>query len=924
MLGAAGVFVETRCVGARRPIQRGSSLLAAHPLGYRPAAVMGPNHTPHHEIPKNVLPPALRQVPTAQAAKWPPDDDAFAPGGNAPGAPSYSGGGGGDDGNFKRGRFSPVAVIVGLLGVGGITAAIVFGSMKDAEKLDPKKVALEKKEVALLPISEALPKYRKWAEQDDETKLKEEGLTQLAWAKDPSGIAASTKALASIDHGVRGTAAQALLEYGSPAADSAKPALLQALKEATEADRPQIAWALAALHEGSAFEEVMKEYRAGKLASVQRLDKSPAFDPEQLSSMVSLDKLATLAGDESDSVRQLTATVLSRNAQPKYTQTLIKLVQDKSVEVAREAAVGLGKIANEEAMQPLLGALAKADKDSRQKFLEALRDGVGGKGLVLALRSVDKSKRDTEKYQTKLLFDMLRSLEDPRAGDLLAQYIATSPHPHWKTEAALRLAEIGDLRAVPTLSWRMKQDPLTLYSKESDPELRQDDNERVVSSRMLADLATLYPDKRPDIRAQAYEGVYFWVTDKPQPHANGLRFLAAADAKEALPQMRKWANPSIPFPKEGQQEFPPAWATTQSALRYIGWMQDPQSWGMLEAQLRRRPEKVDATMEALLQGGMAVMGMTLRAVGVGASYGFAQWGDPKAYPTLVRYIEDKQNNEQSRLDACFSLGWVATDEQMKEVAKKVKDLEKPDPKVQLVRTCYLEALVRRPVPEAAATLIDLINGSSDMIVQHQAARAIGFGGMTPETAAKLFDKLKSPATRNDAALALLIGADADTARRTLASYADVDKAALEELKVIYDGTFGYWSDKNYENGDVARWITNAQAASRVKLGDAIQDWPRLILARAIQGIDYDNGPHSVTRVQMRVRLLRDAHSADEKTRTQAIQILKFMNEKGALMALKSEPNPAQELARQAFFELMNPKLSSDAIPDGKTGGSTKN
>src|SRR5262249_20772807 len=255
--------------------------------------------------------------------------------------------------------------------------------------------------------------------------------------------------------------------------------LLTALKESTEADRPQIIWALATLHEGTAFDDAMKEYRAGKLSSVQRLDKSPAFDPQLLAAMVSLDKLGTLASDESDSGRPLVATVLSRSAEPKYTQTLIKLVQDKSVEVAREAAVGLGKIANEEAMQPLLGALAKADKDSRQKFLEALRDGVGGKGLVLALRSVGKSKADTRKYQTTLLFEMLRSLEDPRAGDLLAQYIETNPPPRWKTEAALRMAEIGDLRAVPTLSWRMKQDPLTLYNKDLDPEYRQDDNERV-------------------------------------------------------------------------------------------------------------------------------------------------------------------------------------------------------------------------------------------------------------------------------------------------------------------------------------------------------------------------------------------------------------------------------------------------------------
>lgn len=874
---------------------------------------MGPNHQPHVQFPttKN-LPPSI------QAAKWPPDDNDL-PG--DPGVPSFGGGGGGygggDDGNFKKGRFKVWAVLVGILAVAGVGAAVVFGGMKDSEKLDPKKAALMKKEVALLPIAEALPKYREWAAQEDETKLREEAFAQLAWAKDQAGLPLVIKGLDSVDHAVRGTAAQALLEYGTPMADSAKPALLKALKEATEADRPQIAWALAALHEPAAFDDVMKEYRAGKLSSVQRLDKSPAFDPEQLAAMVSLEKLASLAGDESESVRQLVATVLSRSADAKWTDTLIKLVQDKSVDVAREAAVGLGKIANEQAMQPLLNALTKADKDSRQKFLEALRDGVGGKGLVLALRSVDKSKRDTEKFQTKLIFDMIRSTEDPRAGDLLAQFIDSTQNPHWKTEAALRLAEVGDLRAVPTLAWRMKQSPLNLYNKDLDPEYRQDDNERVVSARMLADLAILYPDKKDEIRQQAYDGVYFWITDMPQPHANGLRFMAAADAKDALPKMRQWAKPNLPFPKEGQQDFPPGWATAQSALRYVGWMKDPQSWSILEQQLRARPEKVDATMESLLQGGLAVMGMVLRAIGVGASYGLAQWGDPKAYPVLVKYIEDKQNNEQSRLDACFSLSWVATDDQMNEVVKKVKEFDKPDPKTQLIRACYLETLIHRPVPAATASLIDLIDGNHELDVQHQAARAIGLSGMSPQVTTAMFDKLKNPATRSDAALAILIGGDTDSVRRMMATYNDADPAAVEELKVIYNQTFGYWSDFNYEHGDVARWIENAHAATRVRVRDSLQDWPKMILSRAIQGIDYDNGPHSVTRVQMRVRLMRDAKGADEKKRTQAIDILKFMGEKGVLMTLKSEQGPWQQQAAQAFFEVMNPKATTESMPEAK-------
>src|SRR3712207_5617932 len=98
---------------------------------------MGPNHQPHLDLPK-----APKLPPTLQAAKWPPDDNDVDIPGN-PGVPSFGGGGygGGDDGNFKRGRFKIGAIIVGILAVAGVTTAIVFGGMKDAEKIDPKKAA---------------------------------------------------------------------------------------------------------------------------------------------------------------------------------------------------------------------------------------------------------------------------------------------------------------------------------------------------------------------------------------------------------------------------------------------------------------------------------------------------------------------------------------------------------------------------------------------------------------------------------------------------------------------------------------------------------------------------------------------------------------------------------------------------------------
>jgi HEAT repeat protein len=827
-----------------------------------------------------------------------------------------------EDGNFKRGAFKPVAILIGVLLVGGAAAFAFLGIHSETQTLTKDEVNKEVREIQLLPKADQLPRWRKWADVETEPRLEQEAFVHLAWAKDQASIPSMIKGLASPDHAVRGTAAMALVDFGSPAADNAKPVLLKALTEADESDKPQIAWALVALKETTAFDAILAEYKLGHLASVQRLDGFPAFDANKLAALVSIDKIASLAGDESESVRQLVATTLSTDADPKWTDTLIKLVQDPSVEIAREAAVGLGKIASDKAMQPLVDALSRANKESREKFLQALRDGVGANGLVLALKTIKSDNPDTEKFQTKQIFDMLKELEDPRGGDALYAYIQGNAKPHWKNEAAMRMAEIGDVRAAEFLGWRMAQDPLKLYNDVDWPELRRDDNERVYGARMLADLAVLHPEKRDYLLKVAEPGVLWWVDpeNKPQPHANGMRFLALVGSQKALPMLVKWADPKDKLPAEGAQPpFPETWATAQSALRYLGWTRSPKAWAILEKQMHRRNAKLDVSWDSLMQGGLTILGMTLRALGVGSVDGFAQWGDSKAYDDLVKYIEEPKENEQARMEACFALSWVATDDQMKNVVKKVKDVTGTDPKSNLLRQCYLETLVHKPVPDATAGLNDLlVPAVSDIEVRHQVARAIGMGGLTKDMVPQLFQKLNDVALKSDAELSLILGADADTASRALATYNDpsIPAEAIEELKDVYNKTFGYWSDRNYESGDIARWVENAQALAHVKIHDQLQDWPRIILGRnLVESIEIDNGPHSMTRVQLRSRLYTDAKGSNEVKRNEAIALLKFTKEKGVLMALRNEPAPLGDMARQAFFEVMNPKATGEAIPE---------
>jgi HEAT repeat protein len=852
------------------------------------------------------------------AAKWPPDDadipgapgvPAGLPGGGAPGG---FGGGSFDpnEGNFKKGAVKPVMIIVGLLVAIGAVVLGIMAIKGEGDKMTVDQIAAERKAIAVLPKADQIPKWRTWAAKDDVIPLQEDAFAYLAWAKDEQGLKTIIEhGLKHSEHKVRNRAAQALSEYGSPMADSAKPALLAALKEADSTDKPQIAWALCVLKESSAFDDVLAEYRVGHLSSIERLDGYPAFDPDTLAGMVSLDKLATYAKDPSESMRQLIATILSRTGDAKWTDTLVTLVQDPQPAVGREAAVGLGKIANERSIGPLLNALDKADKDSRNKFLEALRDGVGANGLILALRSVQKNH---EFFQTKQIFDMLKDLEDPRGGDLLVKYIESNPHPHWKTEAAMRLAEIGDIRAVPTLAWRMTQDPEKLYKNDAKEEIQmmaRNDDERTFAARMLADLAILNPDKIDLIRSQAEDQVLGWITSHPQPHANGLRFLAVVKSPKVKDKLRRWADPPDALPPEGAQPpMPDAFATAQSALRYLGWSQDPSAWDILNKQLNRRPAKLDVTMPSLQQGGLAIIGMSVKALAWGAADGMAQLGDSKAFPVLVKSIEDTMNNEQARYEACFALSWVATDDNMKEVVKKVHDFNKADDKAQLIRSCYLETLIHRPVAAANAGLADLITPTADPQVAAQAARAIAFAGLDPATINKLMDMMKDTSLRNYAMLSLLIGADPDTAARALAQYTGSGPEAMEDLKQLYDKSFGYWSAEDYDKGLVAKWIANADAMRYVKVNDALQDWPRATLTNDLQGIVFDNGPHSITRVQFRVRLMNDAKGTDAKKQKDAIDILKFTQEKGVLMALRNEPGPLGDMARRAFFEVMHPKF----------------
>jgi hypothetical protein len=194
-----------------------------------------------------------------------------------------------------------------------------------------------------------------------------------------------------------------------------------------------------------------------------------------------------------------------------------------------------------------------------------------------------------------------------------------------------------------------------------------------------------------------------------------------------------------------------------------------------------------------------------------------------------------------------------------------------------------------------------------MGTRHQAARAIGKAGFDAGIEAKLFEMMKDEQLMVDATLALVLGGNTDTAARAVAMWSDKPKEALDELQDLWYKSFGYWSTEDLQHNHIFRFVDNAEAIAKVEIKDMAQEWATVLLMKQFDNLDFDNGPHSFTRVVLRHKLLEMAKGDDAVKRAASIRTLRFMKEQGCLLSLRDAPGETGKLASEAYHELMNPK-----------------
>ncbi|HET7538663.1 MAG TPA: hypothetical protein VFK05_02290 [Polyangiaceae bacterium] len=540
--------------------------------------------------------------------------------------------------------------------------------------------------------------------------------------------------------------------------------------------------------------------------------------------------------------------------------------------------------------------------------LRSLRDEQGGAALLAQLGS---SPADSERSFAlhELVFDLLSGLNDPGAADALWTFLSRPQHPHFETRAAQALAALGDLRAVPFLAHRLRLDASHLYSEAHawEQPLRRDDSERVTSARLLAELAELHPWARASIAQQAEPDLWFWLVAYPSPHANGLRALASLGSPEHLAELRAWADPQEPLPvAEQQPPLPEAWVIAQSALRYLGQSREPASFAVLLRALDRRPRDLDVSSEAMLSGGVAILAMSLRALGVGAADGLSELRDGRAFNPLLQYAENALNHEQARLSAGAALGWVGSDKELEQLATRVPrgvpGVPAREREFQL--SCFIEALRGRPLPRVAALLLPMLDARMPPALRDAAARAIGRNSIDRDTQGRLLALLRRPELKTHAALALLLGGSTSAALAAVQSYAGSAQPSLSELRESWSRSFGYFTRDDVANGTLFRYVENADALAALLLSGEPQIWARAELGKSLQALKFDNGPHSVTRVILNDQLRRAARGSDLRVAKLAVRAFVLLGEPGHLLDLSRGPGPVAHAARQAYRALL--------------------
>jgi HEAT repeat protein len=738
--------------------------------------------------------------------------------------------------------FGRIALVLILLGSAG-TAGLYYWQSTAADSRRARLDAIAELE----DDQQRLVELRTLLSEAREKNLKWRIIKNLGHFQDAESVPALMKELDDAGR-VRRAAAWSLSRIGSPAADAAKPKLLEVLPKTDERDRAQVVWTLAVLGVSEASDAIVEQFSTGMLQNLE------GFDPKVIANVLGPERLASqdLLEHPEESVRVLTAHALAEAQSAAVIDPLSRLLEaetkrdaeSQSSEVVRAAAAGLGRIGDPRAARPLFTALQGSPRN-RQDILDALRRSSGAKDLAVLVKEAQHP--DIKRDLVRLLADS----KDPASADPLATLL-DSQDEDIRHDAAFALADMHDPRAAPVLLELARHEEESIQDK------------AIARLRFVAS---------PDITSELGSLL------KDVPHR-------LADLLRALGQTGDPAAARIVEPELDGDDGP-------AAAMALAELDHEPGYKKLAKKVVR-PKDVD--MAAANAGERKVPNEDILRTRKAAITAMGYYGREEVADDLMRIVEDPLDDYELRAMAAQALGQIGTLDVIKKVVHRMSDASLKDD----IRRYYVQALWQRPIPELSGELLNLMTSADAPVsVRQAAALAVGYIS-SPDNDARLIELLDDAEQARYAAIAVTLGGSPQAANKlldVLGKNADVREILQNHLMTDEGGWFSVLTKDMFESGQVWRRLT---AGDVLKEGQAKTSfsyaWAKAVVVLR-SGWD---GPRGVTAKESRELLYQGLTEGTDGQRRLAARALIDMGERGMLLRARDAGGPGAEAARRVM------------------------